>query len=67
MIYFQTWLAEILGKERTCYVKESVCLDPKLHGRAVHTIWVKVVLETKVKLGEKIVRSAAMHTRRASK
>ena len=48
MIYSLTLLAVILGKEQTCCVKESVCLDPKLRCGAVHTVWVKVVSETKV-------------------
>ena len=48
MIYSLTWLAVILGKELTCYVKESVCLDPRLRGDAAHIVWVKVVLEAEV-------------------
>ena len=48
LIYSLTWLAVILGKERTCCVKESVCLYPKLRCGAIYTIWVKVVLKTKV-------------------
>ena len=55
-------------RERTNVLCEkSLCLDPKLHCGAIHIVWVKVVLETDVKLGEKIVRSAVMHTRCASK
>ena len=48
LIYSLTWLAVILGKKQTCCVKESVYLDPKLRYGAVHIVWVKVVLETKV-------------------
>ena len=48
MIYSLTWLAVILEKERTCCVKESVCLDPELRCGAIHTVWMKVVLETEV-------------------
>ena len=31
-----------------CYVKESVCLDSKLHCGAVQIVWVKVVSDTEV-------------------
>ena len=48
MIYSLIWLVVILRKERTCFVKRSVCLDPTLCCGAVHIVWVKVVSETEV-------------------
>ena len=53
LIYSLTWLVVILGKERTCCIKESVCLDPKLRGGVVHTVWVKLVSEPKVNCEKK--------------
>ena len=38
----------ILGKQRTYYVRESVCLDPELCDGAVHIVWVKVASETEL-------------------
>ena len=67
LIYSLTWLVVILGKEQTCCVKESVCLDPKL------VLWCcphslgEGGFGDQSELWEKIVRSAAMHTRHVSK
>ena len=67
LIYSLTWLATILVKERTYYVKENVCLDPKLSVGAIHIVWVKVVLETEVNCEKNIVRSVIVHMRPVSK
>ena len=60
-IYSLAWLPIILGKERIGCVKESVCLDPKLCGGAVHIVWVKVVLEPKWIVGKDYSKCCCAH------
>ena len=45
-----------------CCVKESVSLDPKLCGSAVHIVWMKVVLETEMNC-EKRTPEVLLYTR----